>query len=208
MLQVNAKFTDVPMLTNTQKVSKRIFDILLSLVVLPIAFIPLLVLLLLASLSTGTNGLFRQYRIGQHARPFYLYKIRSLRGSRHESIHEITENETGLGRWLRKTKLDELPQLFNILKGDMSWVGPRPDLPGYADRLEGDDRMILKVKPGLTGPATLKYRDEDELLLSQEDPKSYNDIVIWPDKVAINKIYIKNWSLLNDIKYIWASVFR
>jgi lipopolysaccharide/colanic/teichoic acid biosynthesis glycosyltransferase len=94
-----------------------------------------------------------------------------------------------------------------VLKGDMSWVGPRPDVPGYADLLKGDDRIILQLKPGVTGPATLKYKQEDALLLKQENPLAYNDTVIWPDKVAINKAYIQEWSLQKDIKYLLQSVF-
>ena len=106
---------------------------------------------------------------------------------------------------MRKTKLDELPQLFNVLKGDMSWVGPRPDIPGYADRLEGDDRNILALKPGITGPATLKYKQEDRILLAQENPLHYNDTVIWPDKVQLNLKYLNDWSLSKDIGYIVRS---
>ena len=198
--------TYVPMLTSSQQVYKRIFDVLLCLIILPVVIIPMGVLICIATFSTGMNGLFSQIRIGKKARPFQLYKIRTLKGLHHESIKEITDNKTVFGSWLRKTKLDELPQLFNILIGDMSWVGPRPDIPGYADQLSGEDRIVLSVRPGLTGPATIKYKDEDKLLLAQEDPQDYNDKVIWPDKVEINKQYIKNWSLLKDIKYILASV--
>ncbi|MFT5237314.1 MAG: lipopolysaccharide/colanic/teichoic acid biosynthesis glycosyltransferase, partial [Flavobacteriaceae bacterium] len=118
----------------------------------------------------------------------------------------IVKNETKFGRWLRSNKLDELPQIFNVLTGNMSLIGPRPDVAGYADRLEGDDRIILSVKPGITGPATIKYRNEDQLLLQQEDSKSFNDEVIWPDKIIINKNYIKNWSLRKDIGYLFASL--
>jgi lipopolysaccharide/colanic/teichoic acid biosynthesis glycosyltransferase len=92
--------------------------------------------------------------------------------------------------------------LINILRGEMSFVGPRPDVPGYADKLEGEDRIILSVRPGITGPASLKYRDEEEILSRVDDPKRYNDEVIWPDKVAINKAYIREWSLGKDIGYI------
>ncbi|KAA3621328.1 MAG: sugar transferase [Flavobacterium sp.] len=194
------------MLTSSQQVYKRIFDVLLCLIILPVVIIPMGILICIARVSTGMNGLFSQIRIGKNARPFRLYKIRTLKGLQHESIREITENKTVFGNWLRKTKLDELPQLYNILIGDMSWVGPRPDVPGYADLLSGEDRIVLSIRPGLTGPATIKYKDEDRLLLAQEDPQDYNDNVIWPDKVEINKQYIKNWSLLKDIKYILASV--
>lgn len=195
------------MLTSQQLRVKRIFDLSISILVLPFLVLPILVLMVMASVSTGQSGLFIQKRIGVAGRPFGLMKIRSLKGTQHKDILTIKESETAFGQWLRKTKLDELPQLFNVLKGDMSWVGPRPDIPGYADKLEGDDRIILSVKPGITGPATLKYRNEDSLLLEQEDPLEYNDTVIWPDKVEINKKYIKNWSLTKDFKYLVASVF-
>ncbi|MEL6811808.1 MAG: sugar transferase [Bacteroidota bacterium] len=196
------------MLTRRQLVTKRIFDIAISIVLLPFAIIPLILLLVIASLNTGKNGLFVQSRIGYKGREFKLYKIRSLKGEDHEDILAIKESETSFGSWLRRSKLDELPQLFNVLLGSMSWVGPRPDIPGYADKLEGEDSIILNVKPGITGPATLKYRNEDTMLLEQEDPKKYNDTVIWPDKVKINKEYITNWSLWNDAKYLWRSVFN
>lgn len=196
------------MLTPWQLVTKRIFDISISILALPFVIIPLISLVLIASFSTRKNGLFIQKRIGYLGKEFNLYKIRSLKGEDHTDIVAISQSETIFGRWLRITKLDELPQIFNVLKGDMSWVGPRPDVPGYADQLEGGDRIILNVKPGITGPATIKYKNEDALLLKQKNPKKYNDEVIWPDKVKMNKEYVSHWSLQKDIMYLWASVFN
>lgn len=194
------------MLTKGQHIQKRIFDVLLAILLLPFLLIPMLILWLLASISTGMNGWFSQTRIGRHGKPFKVYKLRSLKGRNHQSVTEMKAAETSFGRWLRKTKLDELPQLFNVLLGTMSWVGPRPDIPGYADRLEGEDRILLQLLPGVTGPATLKYKHEDQLLLQQQDPNVYNDTVIWPDKVAINKRYLEDWSLNKDVRYLWRSV--
>lgn len=114
---------------------------------------------------------------------------------------------TSFGRFLRKFKLDEIPQIFNVLFGMMSFVGPRPDVQGYADLLQGEDRIILSVKPGITGPATLKFKDEESLLEKQENPKQYNDEVIWKEKVEINKKYIENWTFIGDIKYILKTIF-
>lgn len=196
------------MLTKRQLAIKRVFDVSIVFLMLPFVIFPLILLTLGGSLSTRQSGIFKQRRIGQFGKPFFCYKIRTLIGENHEDIHEIVNSETRFGGWLRKTKLDELPQLFNVLKGDMSLVGPRPDVAGYADVLQGVDRVILTVKPGITGPATLKYRNEDVLLQEQNDPKAYNDQVIWPDKIAVNKEYIKNWSVTEDIKLIVASVLR
>lgn len=115
---------------------------------------------------------------------------------------------TRLGRFLRKTKLDELPQLLHVFLGQMSFVGPRPDVPGFADRLEGKDRIILTVRPGITGPATLKYRNEEELLAGQNDFEAYNRNVIWPDKVRMNREYVENWSFWGDIELIKRTLIR
>jgi lipopolysaccharide/colanic/teichoic acid biosynthesis glycosyltransferase len=115
---------------------------------------------------------------------------------------------TRSGTLFRKYKLDELPQLLNVLVGSMSIVGPRPDVPGYADHLAGDDKIILSLRPGITGPASIKYRNEESILQKADDPISYNDKIIWPDKVRINREYIKNYSLLLDIKYILLTFLR
>jgi lipopolysaccharide/colanic/teichoic acid biosynthesis glycosyltransferase len=115
---------------------------------------------------------------------------------------------TPLGRYLRAYKLDELPELWNVLTGDMSFVGPRPDVAEYTNRLTGEDRLILKLRPGITGPATLKYANEEEILADKEDPQRYNDEVLWPDKVRINGEYLKNQSFLGDLKILFKTVFR
>lgn len=113
---------------------------------------------------------------------------------------------TPLGKILRKTKLDELPELWNVLKGDMSFVGPRPDVPGYADKLDGEYRKILELRPGITGPASLKYRKEEQLLAMVKNPKQYNDEVIFPDKVRINLYYAHHPSFYTDLKIIFCTI--
>jgi lipopolysaccharide/colanic/teichoic acid biosynthesis glycosyltransferase len=151
---------------------------------------------------------FSQKRVGQHAEIFTLHKFRTMKVDHQGSAITVKgENRiTSLGSFLRKYKLDELPGFWNILKGQMSLVGPRPDVPGYADMLNPQDRVILDLKPGLTGPATLKYSNEEEMLARQADPAEYNDRVIYPDKVRINKHYIENWSFLLDLKIIIYTV--
>ncbi len=148
--------------------------------------------------------IFKQKRIGQHGKLFTMYKFRSMTVNHSGSSISVKGESriTPLGAKLRKYKLDELPELWNVLIGDMSFVGPRPDVPGYADKLEGEDRRILLLKPGITGPASLKYRNEEELLAQQEDPQKYNDEVLFPNKVRINIEYLDHWSFWNDIKII------
>ncbi len=171
--------------------------------------LPLLILLiLLATISTGKFGVFTQERVGKNANIFKIYKIRSMVVQKGDVV--TAENDpriTKFGHLIRMTKLDELLQVVNILKGDMSFVGPRPDVKGYADKLQGDDRIILTVKPGITGPATLYFRNEEELLAEQVDKIKYNDEVIWPKKVQINKEYLNNWSFMTDMKILFATIF-
>jgi lipopolysaccharide/colanic/teichoic acid biosynthesis glycosyltransferase len=163
----------------------------------------------IASLDTRKNGFFTQDRVGKDGRTFRVIKIRTMRdvpGMDSTVTTGTDQRITALGRFWRKTKIDELPQLINVLKGDMSFVGPRPDVPGYADTLTGEDRIVLSLRPGITGPATLKYRDEEEILARQADPERYNREVIWPDKVRLNREYVQNWSFWKDVKYIWQTV--
>lgn len=142
-------------------------------------------------------------RIGQYGKPFTIFKLRTIK--------EMKGGErliTKLGHFLRKTKLDETPQVFNVLKGDMSLVGPRPDVPGFADKLQGDDKIILSVKPGLTGLATLYFRNEEELISKQKKPEDYNRNIIWPKKVKLNRAYINNYSFSNDLRILFRTVFN
>ncbi|NNE14029.1 MAG: sugar transferase [Saprospiraceae bacterium] len=195
------------MISKSQLLTKRLFDLVLGIALLPLLILPIIILFILATIDTKSNGLFKQIRIGQHAKPFYMYKIRTLKGRDH-ALDKVELSATSLGAFLRGSKLDELPQLFNVIKGDMSFVGPRPDVKGFADELEGEDRLILKVKPGITGPATIKYKNEDELLALQDNQELYNRTKIWPDKVEINKNYVMNWSFYLDLKYILKSVLN
>lgn len=157
----------------------------------------------------GGSVLFKQKRVGQHGQLFTVYKFRSMTvaGEGKTSIAAAEESRiTPLGEKLRRYKLDELPELWNVLKGDMSFVGPRPDVPGYADKLKGEDRNILKLKPGITGPASLKYRNEEELLSNVSDPIAYNNDVIYPDKIKLNLYYYYHYSFVKDIQMIFCTV--
>ncbi len=192
------------MLNKKQQFIKRMFDFLFSLIGMVLLTIPIVILGIIASISTKKNGIFKQERIGQYGKIFNILKIRSMIAN-NMANHITVKNDkriTNFGKFIRKYHLDELPQIYNVFIGEMSFVGPRPDVKGYADKLKGDDRIILSVKPGITGPATLAFRNEEELLAKQKNVKKFNDEVLWVKKVALNKQYIKNWSLLNDIKYI------
>lgn len=168
----------------------------------------LLVAIMIRVKMPGGPVIFKQKRVGQDGKLFTMYKFRSMTVSHSGSSVSVAGESriTPLGAKLRKYKLDELPELWNVLKGDMSFVGPRPDVPGYADKLEGHDRNILKLKPGITGPASLKYRDEEELLAKIENPQKYNDEVIYPDKIKINLYYLEHYSFLKDIQMIICTV--
>ena len=168
----------------------------------------LFVALLIRIKMPGGPIIFKQKRVGQYGRLFTMYKFRSMTVSHSGSSVSVKGESriTPLGVKLRKYKLDELPELWNVLIGDMSFEGPRPDVPGYADKLEGDDRRMLLLKPGITGPASLKYRNEEELLAEQENPQKYNDEVLFPDKVRINIDYMDHWSFGKDVKIIVYTV--
>lgn len=155
--------------------------------------------------------LFKQKRVGQYGKAFNIYKIRTMKAGSDNNLFVTTANDDRIlpfGRWLRKTKLDEIVELINVLKGDMSFVGPRPDVEGYADKLEGEDRKILELRPGITGPASLKYINEEEILAKVDNPQQYNDEVIFPDKVKINLDYYYNRSFWGDIRIILNTIFR
>jgi lipopolysaccharide/colanic/teichoic acid biosynthesis glycosyltransferase len=192
-------------LNNYQRLIKRVFDLFFSFAGLMILFVPLVMMIILASFSTGHFGLFRQERVGQYGKTFGILKIRTMKGNQgNEDFITLAGDKriTGFGRFLRKYKLDELPQLWNVLAGEMSLVGPRPDVRGFSDELRGRERVLLSLKPGITGLASIHYKDEEELLARQKDPISFNKNVIWPNKVQLNMQYLENWSLLKDISCI------
>ena len=190
---------------------KFIFDRFVSLIGLLVLWPVLIVIAILIKVKMpGGPALFTQKRVGRSGKLFTMYKFRTMINATNHTWSSISvageSRITPFGAKLRKYKLDELPELWNVLKGDMSFVGPRPDVPGYADALTGDDREVLMLRPGITGPASLKYREEEELLATVEDPRRYNDEVIFPDKVRINRYYLHHYSFWMDIKMIVATV--
>ncbi len=177
---------------------KVVLDFIFA-VILTIFLIPLLIILfIIASLDTSSNGIFFQKRIGQYGKPFTIFKFKT--------IHEEKRTCSRIGQTLRKFKLDELPQLFNILKGEMSFVGPRPDIEGYYDQLTGAERKVLELKPGLTCEASIQYRNEEYLLTNQKDPLKYNDEIVFPHKVKMNLEYLENISFRNDTKILFKTL--
>ena len=192
-----------------QAATKRLVDVLVAGAAL-VATSPLLLLgWVAATVETRQNGLFRQVRIGRDGVPFEVLKLRSMRSVAGVDTTVTTRHDvriTRSGVWLRRFKIDELPQLLNVIRGEMSLVGPRPDVPGFADRLEGDDRIILSVRPGVTGPAAIVYRHEEAILARVEDPERYNREVIWPDKVRINREYVEHYSLRSDVAWLFRTV--
>jgi len=187
---------------------KLLFDKIVSFFGLIILFPAFLMISVLIKIRMPGPILFKQKRVGQKGNFFTMYKFRSMSvGHGGSSVSVAGENRiTSLGAKLRKYKLDELPGLWNVLKGEMSFVGPRPDVPGYADKLKGEDRKILELKPGITGPASLKYKNEEEILAKVEDPIKYNDEVIFPDKIKINLNYYNNNTFIGDIKLIFKTL--
>lgn len=193
-------------MSKNQLLFKRLFDLLFAISLLPILILPLFILFICCTIDTGLFGLFYQKRIGQNGIPFTIYKFRTLKKESHYLGH-LDKSASRFGKFMRRTKLDELPQIINVLRGDMGFVGPRPDVPGFADLLTGEDRVVLQIKPGITGPATIKYKNEEVLLRMQADPEIYNQDVIWPDKVEINKKYVQNWSFSVDLGFLIKSIF-
>jgi len=187
---------------------KRGFDIVVSGVALVVLLPVMLVVGLLVRLDSSGPSLFPQVRMGRSFRPFRLLKFRSMTHGKAGS--EITFGQdariTRLGAILRRTKLDELPQLWNVFCGDMSFVGPRPEVPAFVDRFQSDYEEILSVRPGITDPASIRYRSEAEILGRVPDPLSYYTEVILPDKIAISKKYVRTASLPKDILLIMETL--
>lgn len=198
------------MLSSRQRFFKRLFDVCLSLLTIPILLPVFFIIGIAIKLDDKGPIFFKQKRVGHAGRVFELLKFRTMKVDSGELKSSVTvEGDiriTRVGRFLRQFKIDELPQIINVLKGDMSLVGPRPDVPGYADLLQGDDRIVLSVLPGITGPAQLIFRNEEEVLARAHDPVEYNRKVIWPQKVRLNKEYIRHYSFKKDLIYIWRTI--
>ena len=190
---------------------KFLFDRIVSFLGLLFLWPVLLIVAILIKIKMpGGPVFFTQKRVGRNGELFTMYKFRSMTVAHSGSSVSVAGESriTPFGAKIRKYKLDELPELWNVMIGDMSFVGPRPDVPGYADKLQGEDRLILRLRPGITGPASLKYANEEEILAKVADPQRYNDEVIFPDKVRINLDYYHNHSFWGDIKLIFQTVFR
>ena len=189
---------------------KTLFDKVFSVLGLLLSSPLFIIIAGLVKFSSDGPILFTQKRVGQFGELFTIFKFRTMLVNDEKKNISIKGDEriTKIGAILRKFKLDELPELWNIIIGDMSFVGPRPDVPGYADKLKGDDRKILELKPGITGPATLRYSNEEGLLAKVDNPQKYNDEVLFPEKVKINLKYYENHSTLMDLKIIFKTIFR
>ncbi len=188
---------------------KRWFDIFGAVLLLAVCWPVLVAIWLAIRLVDGGPALYRQCRIGRHGQGFEIMKFRTMRaGADRAGTVTIAGDArvTPLGAWLRRYRFDELPQLWNVLRGDMSFVGPRPDVPGYADRLAGSDRAILALRPGVTGPASLQFADEGRLLAAAVDPVAFNDQVLWPAKVRINVDYARSLTFRGDLGWLWRTV--
>jgi lipopolysaccharide/colanic/teichoic acid biosynthesis glycosyltransferase len=189
---------------------KFVFDRVFAFFGLLLALPLLLLISLLVLIRDGRPVFFVQRRVGRHGKLFPMVKFRTMKPNDGRNTVSVKGDTriTRTGAFLRKYKLDELPGLWNVLVGHMSFVGPRPDVPGYADLLQGEDRLILNLRPGITGPATLKYAHEEELLAAVDNPVKYNDEVIFPDKVRINLAYYRNHNILTDIRIIFDTLFK
>lgn len=202
---------------------KFLFDRVVSFIGLLLLWPLLIVVAILIKIKMpGGPAFFTQKRVGKNGKLFTCHKFRSMTVKHSGSTVSVAGDSriTPLGATLRHYKIDELPGLWDVMIGNMSFVGPRPDVPGYADRLEGDNRIVLKLRPGITGPATLKYRLEDEMIseyvaqkqkegdirTAQEIAEEFNDRVIYPDKVRINKYYYEHYSFIKDIQMIFCTV--
>lgn len=189
---------------------KRAFDIVASFLGLVIAVPIIIISALLVRICYGESGFFTQKRVGINGREFKILKIKSMSSKVKFDTTVTTNNDpriTKLGRFFRKTKIDELPQLVNVLKGEMSFVGPRPDVKSLVETLnETDKDVFLSIRPGITGPASLKYKNEEDILAKVDNPREYNDNIIFPDKVRINEEYIRDYKFFRDIKYIIKTI--
>lgn len=187
---------------------KRLFDIVFSVLGIMIIFPVFIIIIILQIIFTGKRIFFIQERVGRFGKVFFIIKFRTMNlKSNYNSVSIKGENRiTKFGSFLRKYKIDEIPEIWNVLKGDMSFVGPRPDVPEYVNKLTDDQKIILNLRPGITGPASIKYKNEEEILSKQYDPINYYNKVIFPDKIRLNLNYIKYRNIYTDIKMILYTI--
>lgn len=192
----------------SQELVKRCFDILIAIVGIFCTFPIMVVAIIISSIETKSFGIFTQERVGKNGVIFKIIKVKTMRKMKNINTNITTSNDpriTKSGRIFRQLKIDELPQLFNVLVGKMSFVGPRPDTIEMYQDLSDDELLILSVRPGITGPATIKYKNEESLLAASNNPEEFNK-EIFKDKVKINLDYINNYHLINDIKYLIQTI--
>ena len=188
---------------------KRLLDVVCAGTLLLVCFFPMTLIAVLIMITSGAPVIFRQTRTGHEGNPFTIFKLRTMsRDSEQAGSVTIAGDKrvTTIGRFLRRFKLDELPQLWNVFIGDMSIVGPRPDVPEYTDTLTGPENEILAVRPGITGPATIMFRKEEAMFAGQEDPYEYNRLVIYPAKSELNLQYCRTISVWSDLYWIARTV--
>jgi len=202
--------SDAHPLTVRQRFWKRALDLVVAVPFLVCTWWVIVIAVLLATIDTGRFGLFRQVRVGRNGRLFHVYKVRTMASVAGGASTTVTSRGdvriTRLGAFWRRWKIDEFPQIWNVIKGDMSLVGPRPDVPGYADTLVDEDCLILAVRPGITGPATLRFRNEEVMLATVADPETFNREVLFPKKVEINLQYLREYSLRSDLHYLMRTL--
>lgn len=190
---------------------KRVFDLVVATPLLVVLAPFIVALAAFARRDTGGSGIFRQTRVGRYGVPFEVLKLRTMRVDVELDTTITTRDDpriTPFGAWLRRTKLDELPQLVNVVRGEMSLVGPRPDVPGWYDELTGDDRVLLEVRPGITSVAAIAFQDEETLLADHDEPEEYNRMVLWPEKVRLNRQWLDNWTLMSDLRCLTSTLKR
>jgi lipopolysaccharide/colanic/teichoic acid biosynthesis glycosyltransferase len=195
-----------------QLVLKRIFDIVVSFIGLLILLPIFLIIAIVIKLDSKGPVFFKQVRVGKSGKEFRIFKFRTMIVDAEKKGMQITVDGdsriTKSGNFLRKSKMDELPQLINVLIGDMSFVGPRPEVPKYVAMYNGNQRSILKIKPGITDLASIEYRDENSILAQSENSeKTYIDEIM-PRKIELNFKYIENMSVIYDIRLIIETIFK
>lgn len=190
---------------------KTIIDVIFSIILIILLFPLLIIIFIIACLNTKSFGIYKQERVGYHNKIFSIYKFKTMYDNDNNNDFITEANDTRItkfGKFLRKYKLDELPQLFNILFGDMSFVGPRPDVKGYAELLPLNEQYLLIIKPGITSRAAIYFKKEEFILKNVKDKKYFNDCIIWPIKAKMNNDYALNYKFIEDLSILLSTIFH